>query len=168
MSLHGWQGYLRIGWSGKCQFPRHFVFLGPLYPLPMPWHRYPSSFEYDWFHVFLYLGWRSSWKCSRVSPVTLSMTGMAHLRINAPGNCRWDACWGIIPTCCESPFGSVYDGVWLSTGLWPSWVGVAGSGKDRGHGVDWHARVRWEMGSSMSFSVLLFVSVGGIMTTLGD
>ena len=35
-------------------------FLGPLDPLPMPWHRRPSSFEYDWFHAFLYLGWRHS------------------------------------------------------------------------------------------------------------
>ena len=25
-------------------------------PLPMPWHRRPSSFEYDWFQAFLYMG----------------------------------------------------------------------------------------------------------------
>ena len=31
-----------------------------------------------------------------------------------------------------------------------------------------HARVRWAMVSSVSFSVLFLVSVGGIMSTLGD
>ena len=57
--------------------------LGSLYPLHMSWHRHPSLFEYDLFHVFLYLGWLRSWQCSRVLPATVSMTGMAHLRINA-------------------------------------------------------------------------------------
>ena len=38
----------------------------------------------------------------------------------------------------------------------------------QGHGVARRARVWWAMGSSMSFSVLFLVSVGGIMSTLGD
>ena len=59
--------------------------LGPLETLPIPWHRRPSSLEYYWFQVFLYLGWRHSWRCSRVSPVTVSMTGMAQLWMNASG-----------------------------------------------------------------------------------
>ena len=47
-------------------------------------------------------------------------------------------------------------------------MGVVVSGVARGHGVAQHARVRWAMGYSMSFSVLFLVSVGGIMSTLGD
>ena len=47
-------------------------------------------------------------------------------------------------------------------------MGVVGSGVARGHGVARRACVRWAMGSSMSFSVLFLVSVGDIMSTLGD
>ena len=47
-------------------------------------------------------------------------------------------------------------------------MGVAGSGVARGHGVALRACVRWVMVSYMSFSVLFLVSVGGIMSTLGD
>ena len=68
----------------------------------------------------------------------------------------------------RSPYGSVCNRVRLTTVLWPGLMGVSGSGVAQGHGMAQRARVRWDMGSSMSFSVLLFVSVGGIMTTLGD
>ena len=59
--------------------------LGPLEPLPMPWHMRPSSLEYAWFQVFLYLGWRHSCRCSRVSPATVSITGMAQFWMNTLG-----------------------------------------------------------------------------------
>ena len=63
------------------------------------------------------------------------------------------------------------DRVCLATGSWFSGVGVAGGGMYRGHGVGWRARVQWVMGSSVSsvsFSVVLLVSVGGMMSTIGD
>ena len=50
-------------------------------------------------------------------------------------------------------------------------MGVAGGGVARGHGVVQRDRVRWAMGSSVSsvsFSVVFLVSVGGMMSTLGD
>ena len=47
-------------------------------------------------------------------------------------------------------------------------MGVVGSGVAQGHVVDRRARVQWAMGSSVLFSVLLLVSVGGILSTLGD
>ena len=80
--------------------------------------------------------------------MTVSMTGMDQLWMNARGNCCWDACLGLI-----------YDRVLLATGSWASWVGVAG--------VVRCARVRWAMGSSVSVSVLFLVS-GGMMSTLGS
>ena len=50
-------------------------------------------------------------------------------------------------------------------------MGVAGGGIARGHGLVRRDSVWWEMGSSVlsvSFYVALFVSVGGMMSTLGD
>ena len=50
-------------------------------------------------------------------------------------------------------------------------MGVVGCGVARGHGVVRHACVLWSMGSSVSsvsFSVVFLVSVGGMMSTLGD
>ena len=47
-------------------------------------------------------------------------------------------------------------------------MGVAGGGVALGHGVVRRACVRWAMGSSVSFYVVFLVSVGNIMSTLGD
>ena len=122
----------------------------------MPWHRRPSSLEYDCFQVFLYLGWRCSWRCSRVSPVTVSMTGMSQLWIKSWGNCQWDACRVLMSIVLAIPLGLICKLFLLEIGLLVRWMGAAG--------VVRLARVRWAMGLSVLMSVM---SGGGMMSTLG-
>ena len=50
-------------------------------------------------------------------------------------------------------------------------MSIAGDGVSQGHGVGRRARVKWAMSlsvSSVSFFVVFLVSVGGMMSTLGD